>query len=186
MPPPPAYRTRERDNVYLPERQTFLDAFHVLNLPLLSSKTKETAFQILNRNIWTNSKAFKSGLADSPTCHRCEEVETMEHLLYLCPNYSARLWIEFGHTFTETLRNFTGNYVARIEFTPKEIIYNKPHPTIGVQLTERQVRIGVLTLVQEIKRDIIYRRMQLTQPQKMEVPLICIQAHILSTTHSST
>jgi hypothetical protein len=28
--------------------------------------------------------------------------------------------------------------------------------------------------------------MQLTQPQKMEVPLICIQAHILSTTHSST
>jgi hypothetical protein len=28
--------------------------------------------------------------------------------------------------------------------------------------------------------------MQLTQPQRMEVPLICIQAHILSTTHSST
>jgi hypothetical protein len=88
---PPAYSTRERDCIYIPERQTFMDAFQVLNLPFLSPKTKETAFQILNRTIWTNNKAFKSGLADSPTSHQCDETETMEHLVYSCPIYSERL-----------------------------------------------------------------------------------------------
>jgi hypothetical protein len=88
---PPAFSTRERDNVYVPERQTFLDAFRVLSLPYLSSKTKETAFQILNRTVWTNNKSFKSGLCPSPRCFRCEEIETMEHLIYLCPNYAEIL-----------------------------------------------------------------------------------------------
>jgi hypothetical protein len=85
---PPAFSTRERDGVYVPERQTFKDAFGVLSLPFMSSKTKETAFQILNRTIWTNNKAFKSGMHTSPLCFPCDETETMEHLLYLCPNYA--------------------------------------------------------------------------------------------------
>jgi hypothetical protein len=79
---PPAFSIRERDGVYVPERQTFKDAFRVLLLPYMSSKMKETAFQILNRTIWTNNKSFKSGLNGSPQCYRCEEIETMEHLLY--------------------------------------------------------------------------------------------------------
>ncbi len=152
---PPAYGTRERDSIYVPELQTFREAFQVLNLPLLSSKMKETTFQILNRTIWTNNKDFKSGLADSPMCYRCDEIEAMEHLLYLCPNYSDFLWQELGHTPTAATTNFTGKHVARIDFTPKEIVFNKPHPTLGQRLTDRQVRIGVLTLVQDIKRDII-------------------------------
>jgi hypothetical protein len=82
---PPAYSTRERDGFYVPERKTFKDAFHVLSLSLLSSKTKETAFQLLNRTVLTNHKTFKSGLLDSPLCFRCEESKTMEHLLYLAP-----------------------------------------------------------------------------------------------------
>jgi hypothetical protein len=77
----PAFGTWERDGVYVPERQTFVDSFKVLSLPYLSSKTKEVAFQILNRTVWTNNKSFKSGLSGSPQCFRCEEVETMEHLI---------------------------------------------------------------------------------------------------------
>jgi hypothetical protein len=76
--------------------------------------------------------------------------------------------------------NFTKEFVARIDLTPKEIIFNEPHPMIGLRLMDRQVRIGVHTLVQEIKRDIIYRRMQLKQPQRMEVPSLRIRAHVLS------
>jgi hypothetical protein len=132
---PPAYGTREQHGIYVPEQQTFR-AFQVLNLPRLSSKTKETAFQILNRTIWTNNKAFKSGLADSPMCYRCDEIETMEHLLYLCRNYSEHLWQEFSCTLTATITNFTGEYVARIDLMPKEIIFNKPYPMIGLHLTE--------------------------------------------------
>ncbi len=53
---------------------------------------------------------------------------------------------------------------------------------IGLRLMDRQVRNGILTgtLIQEIKRDIIYRRMQLKQPQRMEVLRTHIQADVLS------
>jgi hypothetical protein len=133
----PAFGTRERDGVYVPERQTFVDAFRVLSLPYMSSKIKEVAFQILNRTIWTNNKSFKSGLSASPQCHRCEEVETMEHLLYLCPNYAEKLWAEFGLVPTQTITQFTNEYTARIELTPKEIIYNKPHPAILLRISDK-------------------------------------------------
>jgi hypothetical protein len=116
---PPAFSTRERDGVYVPERQTFKDAFCVLSLPFLSSKTRETAFQILNRTIWTNNKGFKSGMCTSPLCFRCDEIETMEHLLYLCPNYAEKVWTEFGHLLTRTTTQFSNEYTARIELTPK-------------------------------------------------------------------
>ncbi len=126
---PPAFGTRERDGVYVPERQTFVDSFRVLSLPYMTSKTKEVAFQILNRTVWTNNKSFKSGLSASPQCHRCEEVETMEHLLYLCPNYAEKLWAEFSLVLTQTITQFTNEYTARIELTPKEIIYCTTNPT---------------------------------------------------------
>ncbi len=116
---PPAFSTRERDDVYVPERQTFVDAFRVLSLPYLSSKTKETAFQILNRTVWTNNKSFKSGLCPSPQCFRCEDIETMEHLVYLCPNYAEILWVEFGQVLTQAIAQFTAEYTARIELTAK-------------------------------------------------------------------
>jgi hypothetical protein len=64
---PPAFGTRERDGVYVPVRQTFVDSFKVLSLPYLSSKTKEVAFQILNRTIWTNNKSFKSDSVPLPS-----------------------------------------------------------------------------------------------------------------------
>jgi hypothetical protein len=177
---PPAFGTRERDGVYVPERQTFLDSFKVLSLPYLSSKTKEVAFQVLNRTVWTNNKSYKSGLSPSPQCHRCEEIETMEHLLYLCPSYSEGLWVEFGRALTQTITQYTNEYTARIELTPKEIIYNKPHPTILLRLTDKLVRFCVLVLVQEIKRNIIFRRMQITEPIRQEVPRLRMQAHLLA------
>jgi hypothetical protein len=179
---PPAFGTRERDGVYVPERQTFVDSFRVLSLPYLSSKTKEVAFQILHRTVWTNNKSFKSGLSASPQCHRCEEVETMEHLIYLCPSYAEKLWAEFGLALTQTITQFTNEYTARIELTPKEISYNKPHPTILLRISDKLVRYSILVIVQEIKRNIIFRRMQLTEPSRQEVPRIRLQAHLLSVT----
>jgi hypothetical protein len=180
--PPHAFGTRERDDVYVPERQTFIDAFRVLSLPYLSSKTKETTFQILNRTIWTNNKSFKSGLCPSPQCYRCEEIETMEHLLYLCPNYAEKLWVVFGQVLTQAISQFTAEYTAHIELTPKEIIFNKPHPAILLRITDKLTRYIILATIQEIKRTIIFRRMQLTEPSRHEVPKIMMQAHLLSVT----
>jgi hypothetical protein len=148
----------------------------------MSSKTKEVAFQILNRTIWTNNRSFKSGLSASPQCHRCEEIETMEHLLYLCPNFAEKLWAEFGLVLTQTITQFTNEYTAHIELTPKEIIYNKLHPAILLRIADKLVRYSILVVIQEIKRNIIFRRMQLTEPLRQEVPRIRMQAHLLSVT----
>ena len=66
---PPALPTRMRDGkeyLLLPE---FMNTYHpLIKHPLLCAKTKENTFQTLNRTIWTNNKAFKSGMRDDPDC----------------------------------------------------------------------------------------------------------------------
>jgi hypothetical protein len=104
----------------------------------------------------------------------------MEHLIYLCPNYAKGLWAEFGRALTQTITQNTNEYTARIELTPKEIIYNKPHPAILLRILDKLVRFCILALVQEIKRNIIFRRMQLTEPSRQEVSRLRLQAHLLS------
>jgi hypothetical protein len=106
----------------------------------------------------------------------------MEHLLYLCPNYAEKLWAEFGHALTQTMTQFTNEYTARIELTPKEIIYNKPHPAILLRISDKLIWYSILVVIQEIKRNIIFRRMQLAEPLRQEVPEIRMQAHLLSLT----
>jgi hypothetical protein len=106
----------------------------------------------------------------------------MEHLLYLCPNYAEKLWVEFGLALTQSIAQFSQEYTARIELTPKEIIYNKPHPAILLRISDKLVQYCILVLIQEIKRNIIFRRMQLTEPARLEAPKIKLQAHLLSVT----
>jgi hypothetical protein len=66
-----------------------------------------------------------------------------------------------------------------IDLTPKNIIFNKPHPAILLRINDKLVRNVVLIFIQEVKRDIFFRRMQLKKPQRQEVLMISIQAHIL-------
>jgi hypothetical protein len=73
----PAYHTRRQDGVFYPTIDTFNNAYNVIEIGSLPSKTKETAFQILNRTIWTNNKAYKSGRRDNPKCDNCNQTETM-------------------------------------------------------------------------------------------------------------
>jgi hypothetical protein len=73
----------------VPQMDTFFNAYKVLALALLPSKTKETTFQTLSRMILMHDKAFISGKALDPTCLCCNEPETMEHPLFACANYSA-------------------------------------------------------------------------------------------------
>jgi hypothetical protein len=43
---------------------TNLSHQYLLQLPSLTSKTREMAFQVLNRTVWTSNKAFKSCVCD--------------------------------------------------------------------------------------------------------------------------
>jgi hypothetical protein len=74
--------------VDLAETCTFTDAYKLVHHPVLTSKTKVTIFQILNRTIWTNNKAFKSGRRQDLNCDLCGNMENMEYLLYQCDHYS--------------------------------------------------------------------------------------------------
>jgi len=178
----PAYSTRQRDNVYVPERGTFNQAYLVTNIPGMASKTKEIAFEILNRTIWTNNKAFKSKIMDTPLCTLCPETETMEHLLMECQHYSAIVWKEISQLLTKTAADEVQHEVSTINLTPREIIYNAPHPSILLHFKNAQARQTILHYIQETKRDIIYRRMNIRESQLgKKVPQIRIQAHILST-----
>jgi hypothetical protein len=144
----------------------------VLHLSLLPSKTKETVFQILNRTIWTQNKASKSGRAPDASCYCCEEIETMEHLLYCCEHYSAKIWDLAGKSLTLALSHHSGEYIPVVVLTPLEIVFNKPHPSILLHIPD--------VLLQEIKRDIVYRRAQLQEPRHHEELHPRIQAHLLS------
>jgi hypothetical protein len=104
----------------------------------------------------------------------------MEHLLFLCPSYAEKVWLEAGHLLTRAVTQFSAEYTARIDLTPKEIVFNKPHPAIMLRITDPLVRSSILVLIQEIKRDIIFRRMQLKEPSRQEVSKVRICAHLLS------
>jgi hypothetical protein len=183
---PPSYATRQRDGIMLPQRATFINAYKVLHVSLLPSKTKETVFQILNRTIWTQNKAFKSGRATDAKCYRCENIETMEHLLYCCEHYSTKVWELLGRSLTLALSHHSGEYIPAVVLTPLEIIFNKPHPSILLHISDTTTRKVLILLLQEIKRDIIYRRAQLQEPRCHEELQPRIQAHLVSVINKIT
>jgi hypothetical protein len=177
---PPSYATRQRDGLALPRRVTFFNTYKVLSLSLLPSKTKETVFQVLNRTVWTENKAFKSGMAADATCFRCYETEMMEHLLYGCKNYSAKIWTLAGRVLMLAISRHSGDFITRTELTPLEIIFNKPHPLILLHVPDATTRKVLILFLQEVKRDIFFRRAQLSEPRPREELQSRIQAHLLS------
>jgi hypothetical protein len=86
---------------------------------------------------------------------------------------------KFSTLITITLAHIAGHPVARIDHTPKEIIFNLPHPSIVLYISDPPSRTILLHLVQEIKRDIIHRRMTIISPGG-PIPLLLIHAHLLS------
>jgi hypothetical protein len=92
---------------------------------------------------------------------------------------SNLVWREFSILITTTLAHIVDHPVARMDHTPKEIIFNLPHTSIVRYISDPPSRTILLHLVQEIKRDIIHRRMTITSPRG-PIPLLHSHAHLLS------
>ncbi len=90
----------------------------------------------MNRTIWTQNKAFKSGRALDALCYRCEEIETIDHLLYCCEHYSAKIWDLAGKLLTLALSHYSGEYIPSVVLTPLEIVIDKPHPSILLHIPD--------------------------------------------------
>ncbi len=175
----PSYQTRLRDGLAVrPNQRDFTNAYNVLHLPTITSKTRETAFQILNCTIWTNNKAYKSRMRPDPHCERCKKVETMEHLLCECEFYSEPLWSKLAESLTMLQNDISTDEVPRIELGQTNIIFNIPHPSLILHVHDKSSRNTILLLTQEVKRDLIYRRMnlppsaqQVTDPRRLAAHL---------------
>jgi hypothetical protein len=175
----PSYQTRIRDGLAVrPSQRDFTNAYNILRLPTITSKTRETAFQILNRTIWTNNKAFKSKLRPNPQCERCKKVETMEHLLCECEYYSEPLWSKLAVGLTMLLNDISTDDVPRIELGQTNIIFNIPHPSLLLHIHDKLSRNAILLLIQEVKRDIIFRRMNLPPSAQQVTDSRRLAAHI--------
>jgi hypothetical protein len=113
-----------------PTIPTFRNAYQLLCLPSLTSKTKETAFQVHNRTVWTNNKAFKPKMRNNHDCERCGGIETMEHVLCECLHYSQLLWIRLGEIIMRYLNLICPQHVPRGEYSQLNVICNVPHPSL--------------------------------------------------------
>lgn len=105
----------------------------------------------------------------------------MEHMLYQCENYSALIWQEFSTLLTAAMKEYSGTPdIPRMDICPAHIVFNVQHPSILLHVTHDRTRRLLVHLVLEVKRDIIYRRMNMTGDGN-PVPIPRIHAHLLST-----
>jgi hypothetical protein len=89
-------------------------------------------------------------------------------------------WALAGKVLTLFLSRHSGDFIPRIDLTPLEIVFNKPHPSILLHVPEGTTRKILILFLQEIKRDIIFRCAQLAEPRRREELPLRIQAHLLS------
>jgi hypothetical protein len=69
-----------------------LTYFYNLNR-LKAVKHRNIVLKILHGDIYTRERLHRFGLIDSPTCSRCDEIDTVEHKFATC-EYINRIWIE--------------------------------------------------------------------------------------------
>jgi hypothetical protein len=81
----------------------------------------------------------------------------MEHLLYICNNYSAKIWVLAGRVLTLALSRHTGEGIPAIILTPLEIVFNKHHLSLLLHLQDSKMRKVIVLLLQEVKQDIVFQ-----------------------------
>ena len=152
MPGPPSYFSRIRDGIPVPELKKFMGGYKKLFKLQLFSKTLETSFLTLNRQIWTNLKQHLSNGGDqeddTAKCLLCDMVENTGHLLFECEGYSFKIW----RMLQEGLRFIEGEGI-RPTIHGYNVLYNLEVTGLSLQKNDQ-----LFYLIQEIKRDIIYRR----------------------------
>jgi hypothetical protein len=79
------------------------------------------------------------------------------------------------------LNSVSGEYVPKVEYTQLNIIYNVPHLSILIHVRDKLTRNVFLLLTQEIKQDIIFRRMNVPPSARMITEPQRLAAHLNST-----
>ncbi len=72
-----------------------------------------------------------------PNCERCSKVETVELLLCECEHYLELLWNRLSEVLTRLFNNTSLDHVPRVEIGQSNVIYNIPHPSILLYVTDK-------------------------------------------------
>jgi len=176
----PAYNTRIRDRVDVPSREEFKSAFFMIKHKYLPLKTKDNSLQTLNRTIWTNNKAYKSGLRENDQCRFCGETESMEHMYYLCQNYSNLQWELFASAVTVVVKKVNPS-ASNIYITFRNIVFNTPINNFYHYVKDKEVNILMGMLVHEIRRKIYAFRTSSDEAMMEEIHIVRRAAHMLET-----
>ena len=123
----------------------------------ISSKSREVAFLIMNRQIWTNEKNYKTNRnrnieGEDSSCALCNEVENTQHLIFACLRYSSEYWEIVSEMFSKWIRIEKPEH-PRFYIHLYNIMYNTEMKSIPTEYREYAAQI-----VQESKKNIIYRR----------------------------
>ncbi len=159
MPGPPSYFTRKRDGIPVPSLSLFMKGYRNLFTMDISSTKLENSFLLMNRQTRTNEECFLSRMdgmdePSEPSCALCGERENTMHLMFEGEYYSEPLWKLLEIILNETMSRTNDNErpTNRIQIHAFLVLYSvwagAPGPC------ER----AIMTLIQEVKRNIIYRR----------------------------
>jgi hypothetical protein len=107
----------------------FFDAAKVHNLPGLSisqvdynriwankiPSLRHARLKVLYKDIYSNERRFRFGIASSSACAICNDIETVEHQLFTCQN-AKKIWGFFTRLTSTNISTFCN--VLRIESSP--------------------------------------------------------------------
>jgi hypothetical protein len=108
-------------------------------------------------------------------------VETMEHLLCECLHYSQPFWIRLREVITHCLNSIFPQHVQKVEYSQLNVTYNVPHPSLLLYIRDKLSRNALLILTQETKRDVIFRRMNMSPSARQTTDRQRLAAHLDST-----
>ncbi len=102
----------------------------------------------------------------------------MEHMICECLHYAQLLWIKLGEVISKYLNSVSTDYAPKVEYSQLNIIFNLPHPSLIIHVPDKLSRNTLLILTQEIKRDIIYRRLNLPPSANQATDPSRLAAHL--------
>ena len=153
---PPSYRTRIADGYSVPSREEYMEGYRTIFKLDLPIKTVQNSFNLMNRQIWTNKKQYlrmgEAGQAGEVECRLCGRVETTQRLMAECEEYSERMWEVFERVINGAGMNAEGSR-ARVHI--HNIMYNT-----RIQGIQDMYSTEATSLIQEVKRYIVYKRYQ--------------------------
>jgi len=149
---PPSYITRQKDGLSVPSLSEYMSGYKRIFGMGLPSKTLETSFHVLNRQTWTNNKWYLSQRGEggdrSKQCTLCGATENTQHMIFECPEYSEIVWEVISEAINSSMDNQNN-----ITIHMHNVMYNLP-----IKKLEKKHDNQIQTYIQEIKRNIIYRR----------------------------